>query len=232
DDGGKRRNREFFLSLCRSEPAGVQGAGTFLDGLSRTGGLASGGSRNAVYFVYQGRIVRQKGISVLLEAAGRLLSRRDDVRFIIAGQGEPELECAAGQFSERHAGRAVYFKGYNKALARLAVASADFAVLPSNFEPCCLEDFIAQIYGTIPVAHETGGLRKIIDGRTGFLYRPNSAEALEEALQCAAERLLHEQGRLVRMVQDSSAFVRREYSWDAVIRKKYLTFFENLLQSD
>ena len=123
-----------------------------------------------LYLMYHGRFVRQKGVDVLLKAIPRILEHSPNLRFIVMGQGNPELETEAIALAAALPGKFVYCKGYNRKAARLITAAADFIVLPSLFEPCGLEDLIAQVYGTIPIANAQGGLQKIINGKTGFLY--------------------------------------------------------------
>ena len=54
--------------------------------------------------------------------------------------------------------------------------------MPSLFEPCGLEDFIAQFFGTLPLASVTGGLNKIEEGITGFHFSPCTPKALFEKI--------------------------------------------------
>ncbi len=131
-----------------------------------------------IYIAYHGRVTSQKGIAVLTSAIPGILENYPNVRFIIAGQGEPRLEAEIINLTERYAGKVSFMNGYNQAVVRLVTVSCDFIVLPSFFEPCGLEDFIGQVYGTLPIAHKTGGLNKIIDEKTGFLYPKNTAEVL------------------------------------------------------
>mgnify|MGYP003320229804 CR=1 FL=1 len=157
---GKYANRQYFLehyasrNACLDEYPEIRKYG-FISTTNE--------SEKTVYVSYHGRIVSQKGIDILQKAAVLLLEENLNIRFIFMGQGEQFLEKALAGISERYTGRCVYLLGYERALTRLCTAAADFAVFPSNFEPCGLEDFIAQIYGTLPVAHATGGLCKIID---------------------------------------------------------------------
>ena len=118
---------------------------------------------------------------------------------------------------------------YNQEVVRLLTASSDFITLPSFFEPCGLEDFTAQAYATIPIAHRTGGLTKIQDSKTGYLYNNNN-EASLSLMICRAICIklykpeLHEQ-----IIKNGSESVQTEYLWVNVIEKKYLPYFEEIL---
>lgn len=163
---GKYACRSFLLEKLAAERLALP----YYDGVQWFGSLAGNGSGKELYLAYHGRFVHQKGVEVLLNAASNLLEKAGAVRFILMGQGNTDFEAAAVALTERFAGRCVYCKGYNRKIARLITAAADFMILPSLFEPCGLEDLIAQIYGTIPIAHAQGGLQKITHGKTGFLY--------------------------------------------------------------
>ena len=131
-----------------------------------------------VIFSYHGRLVHQKGLEVIEKAIPLCIKQNPNIRFVITGQGDVRLEEQQIKLANEFPGKVLYLKGYHRALARLCVAISDFIVLPSFFEPCGLEDFIASIVGTIPLAHKTGGLQKIVDKETGFLYSPNTHEEL------------------------------------------------------
>lgn len=224
---GKEQNREFFLNLCRPVCSTDETAACYTENLCRFGFLSEEQtSEPHVYFVYHGRIVRQKGILLLLEAMASIMKENDAVRLIIMGQGEPALENSVQEFVSSFEGKAVYFKGYNRRMPRLCIVSADFSVLPSFFEPCCLEDFISQIFGTVPVAHATGGLKKIIDGETGFLYSPNTFDSLKAAIEKAVDFRVNHFDDMKKMMRHAVHYVKKAYSWETVIRNGYLQLFE------
>lgn len=229
---GKMQNREFFLRLCRPDFSSDEKSSVYTENLCRFGFFSEVQTDEpCVYFVYHGRIVRQKGISLLLEAMASVMNENNSVRLIIMGQGETELENSVQEFVCNFEGKAVYFKGYNRRMPRLCIASADFSVLPSFFEPCCLEDFISQIFGTVPIAHATGGLKKIIDGETGFLYHPNTLDSLRTALKKAVDFKLYHFDDMKKMMRRAVRYVQKSYSWETVIKDGYLALFEKNLQN-
>ncbi len=183
---------------------------------------------NPVYFSFHGRIVHQKGIDVFAEAASIVLEKCSNARFIIIGQGVKELEKINSEMAKKYKDKFIYFQGYDKALSRLCVAVSDFLVLPSFFEPCCLEDFIAQIYGTIPVAHACGGLNKIIHEKTGFLYHKNDPLTLSKLLIELIERKHNTPDFFNHMISFSAKYVKKEYTWEKVISEHYIPLFKKL----
>ena len=102
--------------------------------------------------------------------------------------------------------------------------------LPSYFEPCGLEDFISQIYGTIPIAHATGGLNKIVDNKSGFLYKTNSKGHLIAKLSEVITLKICKPNEIIKMIKFASKYVQENYDWSSVIKNEYLTFFEEILK--
>ena len=196
-----------------------------------------------LYIAYHGRIVHQKGINILLETIQKLCARESRFRFLIMGQGTSDFETACAHIAEQNKGKVVFFKGYDKKIARLVSAISDVIVLPSLFEPCGLEDFIAQIYGTIPIAHAIGGLQKIKDGKTGFLFSVHDAEkrfditALAEVL---TEKVLNignmffnspfphllDDKKMSAMIVNANREIEHTYNWTDIICKKYFPLYQ------
>jgi starch synthase len=78
--------------------------------------------------------------------------------------------------------------GFDEAQARRMFAGSDFLLMPSRFEPCGLSQMYAQRFGSLPIAHQTGGLADTIkDGVTGFLFREPSLSAMLSAIYRAVD---------------------------------------------
>ena len=52
--------------------------------------------------------------------------------------------------------------GFNVPMSHKITAACDILLMPSRFEPCGLNQLYAMAYGTVPVAHSTGGLRDTV----------------------------------------------------------------------
>lgn len=227
DLDGKLKCRKFFIQNIVNTENFKAG------GIKKYGKLdCSSEYTKEIYIAYHGRITTQKGIQVLTSTVPAILENFPDVRFIFAGQGEPRLEIDLVRLTEKYPGRVTFMNGYNQTVVRLATAVSDFIVLPSYFEPCGLEDFIAQVYGTVPVAHRTGGLNKIVDGRTGFLYESNNTGALTAKLTEAIMLKMLRPSQITRMIKSGAYSVHHEYLWKNVIQKKYLPFFKEILKNN
>ena len=183
-----------------------------------------------IFISYHGRITNQKGISVLIKAIPAILNNYESVKFIIAGQGEISLEKELIELSSRFDGKVIFLNGYNKEAARLVNAIGDFIVLPSNFEPCGLEDFISQIYGTLPIANATGGLNKILNYETGFLYHNNTPENLIAKLSEVIALKLYKPETINEMIKKAAIYVHDKYLWKKVINNEYIPFFKSILK--
>lgn len=231
DLSGKYHCRKVFMEQF-SFNSEVQKTATKVTGIEQCGNLSYGSASDPcepVYITYHGRIVRQKGIDVLAEAADLILSKDLPVRFIFIGQGEPALENELAVLSLKYSGKCIFLRGYDRKLTRLCTAVADFIALPSKFEPCGLEDFIAQLFGTIPIAHATGGLCKIIDEQTGFLYWPDTAEELASIIKSLIMLKQAEPELFNNMISYAAQYVKEHYSWRTVVKEQYLKLYKSLL---
>jgi len=121
------------------------------------------------------RLVEQKGIDVLLNAAGDLLSR--DVQLAVLGAGDPMYEGALQGLAARYPKKLAVAPRFDDALARLIFAGSDMFLMPSRYEPSGLSQMIAMRYGSVPIVRATGGLADSVKDAsrhrasgTGFVF--------------------------------------------------------------
>ena len=154
------------------------------------------------------RMVHQKGLDLVAEAANDIVEQGGQIA--ILGLGDPEIEHMLSRTSRRHRDDIGILIGFNEPMARRIVAGSDFTLMPSRFEPCGLTQMQAQRYGTLPIAHATGGLADTIDdGATGFLFANHSSDDLMAACNRAFDAY-GDEGQLADMRRAAMA---RCFSW-------------------
>jgi len=174
-----------------------------------------------------GRLVRQKGMELVLNALEELIAL--GARLVVVGVGERALEERLSAEARRNP-RGLHFRGtFDDGFARLAYAGGDVLVMPSLFEPCGLSQMIAMRYGTVPVVRAVGGLADTVSDAdavpagTGFLFEDFTAEALIGTVKRALVHFLEPRGwALIRR-----RCMEKDFSWDASARS-YRTLYGSL----
>jgi starch synthase len=147
-------------------------------------------------FGWISRLTPQKGVDLLQSVAFDIVM--SGAYFVALGSGASEYETflqALRDFAPRQVG---VFKGYNEPLAHKIEAGADIFLMPSNFEPCGLNQMYSLRYGTVPIVRATGGLDdtvqefdRLTGTGNGFKFKQYAAnpflEKIYEALFCYAE---------------------------------------------
>jgi starch synthase len=174
------------------------------------------------------RMVDQKGLDLIAEAAqsGRLLGLR--ASFVILGTGEARYEQMWRDLAARHPGRVAVTVGFDEELAHLIEAGADIFLMPSRFEPCGLNQMYSLRYGTVPVVRATGGLDDTVAHveettgiGTGFKFQEYSTNAMLGALRQAIE--WYDDPAAWRAIQQAG--MQQDHSWDASARE-YVSVYE------
>jgi starch synthase len=142
---------------------------------------------DALLFGFVGRLAWQKGVDMLLGAAGTMLA--EGAQIALLGTGEWGLEEGCRGLAAANPGRVGAHIGFDEALARLVYAGSDVILVPSRFEPCGLAQLAALRYGALPLVAHVGGLvDTVVDANemalaaglgTGFHFAPVSQEMLQ-----------------------------------------------------
>ena len=117
-------------------------------------------------------------------------------------------------------------------------AGADAFLMPSQYEPCGLNQLYSLRYGTVPIVRATGGLADTVAdasdinmgaGRaTGFSFIPYHPNAFRDAIDRCL-RLDRERPQLWRRVQETG--MRQDWSWSrsaAEYERRYRALLEAL----
>lgn len=166
------------------------------------------------------RLVRRKGVDLVIEALARLAPRLPALRYLVVGDG-PQRRPLQDLAHRLGVGSRVSFAG---AVAEAELAAhyhlASLFVMPSrelrakaSVEGLGLVYLEAMASGLPVVAGRSGGVPEIVhDGANGVLVDPGSVEELTRALA----GLLGEPDRAARLSAAGLAFARRARSWDAL----------------
>ncbi len=181
---------------------------------------------NAPLITFIGRLSTQKGVTVLTSALKKLLRKRSDFRFLLLGSGNRHDEEGLVQLAEKeeNKGRVCILRGFDTILANKVYAAGDFFVIPSQYEPCGLTDFMAQLFANLPIVHAVGGLVKVQDGKTGFSYEKQSSDALCEAIERALHLYETDPSAIRTMQRQAVELIHERYTWDTV-SKEYLKLY-------
>jgi glycosyltransferase involved in cell wall biosynthesis len=148
-----------------------------------------------------GRLAPQKGPDVLLAAAGDVVRRMPQTRFVFHGNGELAEALRAQAQADGVASRVCFAGAYPQADAVNLMRQVDVVAVPSRWEGCpyvVLEAFQA---GVPVVASAVGGVTDLMqDGTNGLCVAAESPGALSQALLAVLRdpqrrRLFAERGR-------------------------------------
>ena len=162
------------------------------------------------YILGIGRLVRQKGFDVLIEAFAA--SGLDTHDLLLAGDGpeRAELELLARKL---HIEARMKFLGRaDRATVAGLLRGCEFFVLPSRQEPLGIVNLEAMAAGKAVIASRTGGVGEIVaDGETGLLTPGEDAMSLAGALRrLAGDKTLRE--RLGAAGRERV----RQFTWESV----------------
>jgi starch synthase len=120
----------------------------------------------------------------------RMKGASQGAQLVCLGTGDTTLEDGLRWLEGTYKQQARGWVGFDVPFSHRLTAGADILLMPSRFEPCGLNQMYAMKYGTVPVAHATGGLRDTVktynehqqDGTTGFAFEPCTSDALKSAI--------------------------------------------------
>ena len=187
-----------------------------------------GGRGDPFTIGYLGRLVPEKGVEVLLDAAVRL---RGDYRVLIVGGGveEPQLSARAGRLGLERRVEFVPQAPSDQVPAWLR--RFDLLAVPSLTTPTWKEQFgrviIEAMATAVPVVGSDSGEIPRVIGDAGLVVPEGDPAALAAALQS----LIDDEPRRRSLAAAGRERVLAQYTWERVARQ-YYALYEEMLSSD
>jgi glycosyltransferase involved in cell wall biosynthesis len=167
---------------------------------------------------------RFKDQPTLIEAARRILARRDDVRFVFVGGG-PTLAACQALLADGEQDRIRILGRVPDAVEDIA-RHFDIGVLATFTEGISNSIIEYMVLGKPVVATAGGGTPELVeDGRTGFLV----GERDPDALAAQIERLLDDPALRERLGQAGRAKVHAEFVLERTVQK-YADLYDTMLR--
>ena len=173
------------------------------------------------------RFVDQKGFDIFAEVAAELM--QENLAIIALGSGDPQYEKLFLALAQKFPAKVGVKIAYDNTIAHKIEAGADMFLMPSQYEPCGLNQIYSLRYGTVPVVRATGGLDDTIvqynpktGGGTGFKFDAYTGRALLECVRNA-----------IRVFRDAAAWhaiqtigMAKDFSWKPSAAA-YVTVYEH-----
>lgn len=171
------------------------------------------------------RLADQKGFDLIADALEEM--RDMGMHYVVLGTGERKYHDLFTELAKKYAGSFSIKIAYDNKLAHLMEAGADMFLMPSQYEPCGLNQLYSLKYGTVPVVRGVGGLEDTIvdftgspENGTGFKFYEYTKEAMLDAID-----------RALSLYRDSKAWsnlvtrcMKEDFSWEKSARE-YLELY-------
>ena len=151
----------------------------------------------------------------------------------VLGSGDKEYEELFRRLQQQFPDKFAVKVAYNNAISHKIEAGADMFLMPSQYEPCGLNQIYSLKYGTVPIVRATGGLDDTIEPwnpitkeGTGFKFIPYTGSALLGAIHEALGAFRDKAGWKKLMING----MNKDYSWTASATE-YARLYDRLVAS-
>ncbi len=175
--------------------------------------------------VTAGRLIKNKGIHILIRAFSLYLENDPKAKLIIAGNGEYQSDLLK-LAKNLHVLNNVIFAGYidHKQLASL-YASCDLCIFPSFSEGLGLAIGEAMSCGAVVIATDLPAIKDLInDDKNGFIVPPNDVNGLYNKIL----QIFNNDPDITSVRIAAREHIKNNFSWD-IVAEKYLTIYRNYI---
>lgn len=192
---------------------------------------------NAPVFFWPSRLDPvQKGCQLLTGILYHVISKywKNNLQLVVVANG-PYQQHFQDIVRVHNLYQRVSICSFDERISRLAYAASDFILMPSLFEPCGLAQMIGLIYGSLPIARDTGGIHDTVspldigkNSGSGFLFEHFDGNALSWAIDQAM--IFYNLPAATKRKQIARIMTRSVRQFCCTITaKKYKDIYENML---
>jgi starch synthase len=159
------------------------------------------------------RTTLQKGFGYLIPIIEDVL--KHNVQIALVGTGQKDITEELHRIANAHPKQFVFIEDFKSDYAHKVEAGADFFLMPSEFEPCGLNQMYSLAYGTTPIVRGIGGLKDTIvdidepEG-TGFVFRQPTPHALLSVIRKALLVRLEDNNKLQAVIKRG---MHKKFTW-------------------
>ena len=176
----------------------------------------------------------QKGPQLLTDITFRFLAKHPNAQLAVIANGPYQQPFWDIQSFHGIPDR-LAVHNFDGRLSQLGFAASDFTLMPSLFEPCGLPQMQAPIYGSLAVAHNTGGLHDTVhpldaaaSKGNGFVFDTYDSNGLMWAMDQAMDFFNSDAGlkerEIARIMRESAQTFNHEEC-----AKQYIKLYEKML---
>ncbi len=175
------------------------------------------------------RVTFQKGFNLILKIIESLL--KFDIQLVFMGDGNDEYIKPIKKLAKKYPKKLVWLP-FDQNIETLLYAGSDLFLLPSNHEPCGINQLIAMRYGCIPVVRSIGGLYDTVENYNpstrrgnGFTFKADDANLFFATVIRALENFKHKNAwrTLLKKV------MKQSNSWE-IPAHKYIELYYKVLK--
>ena len=169
------------------------------------------------------RLAKQKGIELIIDNQEEL--SKLPIQMVLLGTGEKWYVEKLSKLAESK--KIVFLNEFSNELAHKIEAASDIYLMPSEYEPCGLNQLYSLKYGTVPIVRAIGGLKDTIrDNETGFVFIDFSSEQLLMTIKKAIKKYKDKKA-WNKMIKSCMS---EDWSWEGPYNpvQKYLDLYKKI----
>ena len=156
-----------------------------------------------------------------------------NIQIVLLGMGDKKYHTLFQKIARDHSDKFACYLGFNDELAHLIEGGADMFLMPSQYEPCGLNQMYSLMYGTVPIVRETGGLADTVQkydeksgSGNGFVFKKyNSAEMIKEIKR--AVKIFQDTAEWTKIMKNG---MKSDFSWNSSA-KKYVELYKTVVNN-